>query len=386
MIGRAFGTALIATLLVWPVAAQSPLSIKSQVETGWTSNATDSAAGRDDLYATHNTEISLTGVAGNALLRGTLSITQTRFMATNFEDDDEVAGGIEAELALGTDAKLRLGYAVTRSWTGDDLNIEGFIIPIRSDETDHEFIGTLVVTGPDQQVTVDVAGLWAVEGDSELAGLGLSPLKLQPDVGSVTTRIAWEKAISPTMAALAATEAWFTTVPELDQYLFFRAPADGGRVSAGLRVVAGPVTLSGSAGFDLVWPKGRADLRRTSPYFAMAASLAPAAGVNLSLNAGTGVELVDPIDGVAGHTAAIDLAATVALTPQVALSAQLGGWREVGLYDTSLIRSRRTAALGLRYAASAQFSYGATLSLGHYDNPGESYDKTGLAFSVTGSL
>lgn len=386
MIGRAFGTALIATLLVWPVAAQSPLSIKSQVETGWTSNATDSAAGRDDLYATHNTEISLTGVAGDALLRGTLSITQTRFMTTSFEDDDEVAGGIEAELALGTDAKLRLGYAVTRSWTGDDLNIEGFIIPIRGDETDHEFIGTLVVTGPDQQVTVDVAGLWAVQGDSELVGLGLPPLKLQPDVGSVTTRIAWEKAISPTMAALAAMEAWFTTVPELDQYLFFRAPADGGRVSAGLRVVAGPVTLSGSAGFDLVWPKGRADLRRTSPYFAMAASLAPAAGVNLSLNAGTGVELVDPIDGVAGHTAAIDLAATVALTPQVALSAQLGGWREVGLYDTSLIRSRRTAALGLRYAASAQFSYGATLSLGHYDNPGESYDKTGLAFSVTGSL
>ncbi|MDB5527667.1 MAG: hypothetical protein JWR51_770 [Devosia sp.] len=385
MIGRAFGTALIATLLAWPAAAQSPLSIKSQVETGWTSNATDSAAGQDDLYGTHSQEISLTGVAGNALLRGTLSITQTRFMATSFEDDDEVAGGIEAELALG-DAKLRLGYAVTRSWTGDDLNIEGFIIPIRSEETDHEFVGTLVVTGPDQQVTVDVAGLWAVQGNSELVGLGLPPLKLQPDVGSVTTRIAWEKAISPTMAALAAMEMWFTTVPELDRYLFFRAPADGGRVSAGLRVAAGPVTLSGSAGFDLVWPKGHADLRRTSPYFAVAASLVPTAGVSLSLNAGTGVELVDPIDGVAGHTSAIDLAATVALAPQVELSAQLGFWREVGLYDTSLIRSRRTAALGLRYAASAQLSYGATVSFGHYDNPGESYDKTGIAFSVTGNL
>jgi hypothetical protein len=108
--------------------------------------------------------------------------------------------------------------------------------------------------------------------------------------------------------------------------------------------------------------------------------------VSLSLNAGTGVELVDPVDGVAGHTSAIDLAATVALTPQVALSAQLGGWREAGLYDTSLIRSRRTAALGLRYAASAQLSYGATLSFSHHDNPGESYNKTGIALSITGSL
>lgn len=386
MIGRAFGTALIATLLVWPVAAQSPLSIKSQVETGWTSNATDSAAGGDDLYATHKEEISLTGTAGNAVLRGTLSITQTRFLDTSFEDDDEVAGGIEAEMALGADAKLRLGYAVTRSWTGDDLNLGGFIIPIRSEETDHEFVGTLVVTGPDQKVTVDVAGLWAMQGDSELVGLDLPRLKLEPDVGSVTTRIAWEKAISPTLAALAGMEAWYTSVPEIDQFRFFRAPADGGRASAGLRVIAGPVTLSGSAGFDLVWPKGRADLRRTSPFFAVAVSLVPAAGVNLSLNTGTGVELVDPIDGVAGHTSAIDLAATMALTPQVALSAQLGGWREVGLYDTSASRSRRTAALGLRYAASAQLSYGATLSFGHYENPGESYDKTGLAFSVIGSL
>jgi hypothetical protein len=40
----------------------------------------------------------------------------------------------------------------------------------------------------------------------------------------------------------------------------------------------------------------------------------------------------------------------------------------------------------LRYAASAQLSYGATVSFGHYENPGESYNKTGIAFSVTGNL
>ncbi|MDB5585453.1 MAG: hypothetical protein JWP26_423 [Devosia sp.] len=386
MIRRAIGTVLIATLLVWPVAAQSPLTITSQVETGWTSNATDSAAGRSDFYATHNEEISLTGTAGDALLRGTLRITQTRFLDTTYEDDDEVAGGVEAELALGTDAKLRLGYAVTRSWTGDDLNIEGFIIPIRSEETDHEFVGTFVVTGPDQKVTVDVAALWAVQGKSELVGLGLPPLKLEADVGTVTTRIAWEKAISPTMAALAGMEAWFTTVPELDQLLYFRAPADGGRVSTGLRVIAGQLTLSGSAGFDLVWPKGHADLRRTSPYFAVAASLVPTDGLTVTLNTATGVELADPLDGVAGRTAAIDLGATVALAPQVELSAQLGGWQEAGLYDTSLIRSRRTAAVGLHYAVSPRLGYGATVSFAHHDDPGESYDKTGVALSVTGSL
>jgi hypothetical protein len=377
---------LAAALLADPVAAQSPLSISSSVESGWTSNATGSAAGGDDLYVTYSEQISLTGTTETALLRGTLSVTQTRFMQTSFEDDDEIAGGIEGELAIRDDATLRLGYAVTRSWTGDDLDLGGLIIETRGVETDHEFVGTFVVKGPDQQVAVDVATLYAIQGESELIGLGLPPLRVNPDVGSVTTRVAWEKTISPTLAVLAGMEAWFTSVPKLDQFLFFRAPANGGRASTGLRLLAGPVTLRGSAGFDLVWPHGHADLRRTSPYFVLAASLAPADGLTVTLNTETGVELIDPLDGVAGRTATIDLGATLALTPEMALTAQLGAWQERGLYGTDLVRSRRTAALGLHYAPSPQLGYGATLSFGHYENPGESYDKTSLALSLTGTL
>jgi len=386
MIRRAVGTMIMTALLVEPGMAQSPFSVTSHVETGWTSNATDSAGGGADIYATHNEEVSITGTTGPLMLRGTLSITQTRFMRTSFEDDDELAGGIEAEFAFGSVAKLRLGYAVTRSWTGDDLRVGALVIATRGVETDHEFIGSLVVVGPTQQFSVDVATLSALQGDSELVGLGLPRIKLQPDVGQVTTRVAWEGALAPNLAALAGGEFWYTSVPEIDQYLFFRAPADGGRANAGLRLAIDQLILSGSAGFDLVWPKGHADLRRTSPYFAVAASLVPTPGMTVALTSGTGVELLDPIDGVAGHTSTIDLAATIVVGPQVELSAQVGGWREVGLYDTSLMRSRRTAALGLRYAASAQTSYGTTLSFGHYENPAEVYDKTGIVFSFTGSL
>ncbi|QDZ10983.1 hypothetical protein [Devosia ginsengisoli] len=377
---------LVAMTGVVPALAQSPIAISSQVESGWTSNATDSAAGGEDFYVTHSHDLSLTGRTDNLLLRGSLSISQTRFATTQFEDDAAVTGAVEGELALGADAVLRLGYAVTQNWTGDDLGIGALVVPVRSSETQHEYLAEFTLRGIDQQVVVAVTGDWALPGDSVLDGLGLPPLRLPPIVGSVAGKVNWERALTPNLAVLTGMEAWFTLIPEVDQLTYLRAPADGGRVSAGLRLADGTWTAEGKGGVDLVWPKGFSALTRTMPYIAVAASVVPMAGVTLAASGETGVELADPADGVAGRTAAIDLGATWMLMPEVTLSASLAGQQEWGLFDTDLVRSVRMAALGARYAVSERFTYRAMLTWSRHAEPDEQYDKAGLALSLRGDF
>ena len=369
-----------------PAVAQSPLALTSAVETGWTSNATESAAGGDDFYVTHNHELSLSGQSGNLLLRGSLAVSQTRFAATSFEDDAAVTGAVEGQLALGADAVLRLGYAVTQSWKGDELLFAGLVVPVRSEETAHEYLAEFTLRGIDQQVNVAVTADWTLPGDSVLDGLGLPPLRLTPRVGSVTGRVGWERALAANLAVLTGLEAWFTLIPELDQAIYLRAPADGGRVSAGLRVADGNWSAEGWGGVDLVWPKGFSALTRTLPYISLVARFVPVIGVTLALTGETGVELTDPVDGVAGRTAGLELGASWMLTPEVTLSAELSAQQEWGLFDDSLGRSVRMAVLGASYALSERFTYRATLSWSRHADPGESYDKAGIALSLTGAI
>ena len=369
-----------------PSMAQSPIAISSTVETGWTSNATDSATGGADFYVTHSHDMSLTGRTDKLLLRGSLSISQTRFATVTFEDDAEVTGAVEAQMALGADAALRLGYAVTQNWAGDDLAIGALVVPVRSTGTEHEYLAEFTLRGIDQQVVVAVTADWALPGDSVLDGLGLPPLRLSPQVGSVAGRVAWERALSPGLAVMTGMEAWFTLIPEADQATYLRAPADGGRVSAGLRLAEAGWSAEGRGGVDLVRPKAPAAPTRTMPYIALAASVTPRAGITLTLNGETGVELADPVDGVAGRTAALDLGAAWALAPELALSAKLAAQREWGLFDDRLARSVHMAALAARYALPHGFAYRAALTWSRHDDPGESYDKAGLVLSVQGDL
>lgn len=380
------GLVLIVALGGGPVAAQSPLVLSSQVETGWTSNASDSVAGGADFYVSQSHELSLSGQSGDLLLRGSLALSQTRFATLSFEDDTEVTGAVEGQLALGADAVLRLGYAVTQSWMGDDLLLAGLILPVHSAGAEHEYLAEFTLRGTDQQVSVGLTADWTLPGNSVLDGIDLAPLRLTPRVGSVTGRVDWERVLAPDLVVLTGMEAWFTLVPEADQLDYLRAPADGGRVSAGLRLAGSDWSAEGKGGVDLVWPKGLSALTRTVPYISLMASFVPMSGVTLALKGQTGVELAGPVDGVAGRTAALDLGATWLVTPEVALSAELSTRREWGLFDTSLERSVRMAMLSARYVLSERFKYRATLSWSRHADPGESYDKAGIALSLIGSL
>ena len=90
----ALGGGVVGDLAGFAVAAQSPLAVSSQVETGWTSNASDSAAGGEDFYVSQSHELSLSGQSGDLLLRGSFALSQTRFATINLEDDTEVTGAV----------------------------------------------------------------------------------------------------------------------------------------------------------------------------------------------------------------------------------------------------------------------------------------------------
>jgi hypothetical protein len=386
MVRAGVGVIWVAALGSAPALAESPLALSSRVETGWTSNATDSGMGGEDIYATHSHDLTLTARTDNLVLRGSLALAQTRFASTHYENDDEVTGAIEAQLVLGSSGVLRLGYAVTRRWTGDGLAIGSTLVPVRSASTDHEYLAEFALRGTDQQVTVAVTGVWEMPGDSVLEGLGLPPLRLSPQVASINGRLGWERALSENMAVLGGMETWFTSIPDEDQVVHLRAPADGGRVAAGLRMIEGNWSAEAWGGIDMVWPKGFSEMTRSLPYVSVAASLVPMVGVTLSASAKTGVELADPVDGVAGRTAAIELGATWTLTPQVTVSATLAGQQEQGLFEESLQRSVRMAKLGASYALSQRVALGTTLSWARHDDPRESYDKAGLALSMNASF
>lgn len=386
MVMHRMGLALIATMGGGTAAAQSPMTLSSGIETGWTSNATDSAAGGADFYVSHSHELSLSGQNENLLLRGSFAVSQTRFALMSFEDDAEVTGAVEGQLALGADATLRLGYAATQRWTGDDLWLAGLMVPVRSGEAEHEYLAEFTLRGRDQQASVAVMADWTLPDDSTLDGLGLPPLRLAPRVGSVTGRVDWERALSPSMAVLAGMETWFTLIPETDRAVYLRAPADGGRVSAGLRLAGEGWAAEGRGGADFVWPTGLSALTRTMPYASLAASIMPMAGVTLALEGESGVELADPVDGVAGRTAAVEFGATWQVTPKVVLSAELSARQEWGLFEEGMRRSARMAMLGLNYAVSDRFAYRAALSWSRHDEQDDGYDKAGIALSLTGQI
>src|SRR5690606_15216941 len=90
------------------VMAQSPLSLKSTIETGWTSNATESVAGGADVFVQHRHEATVTGTLGMLSLRAGLNFEQTHFATLSGEDDLALGGGVEIGMAPGEGVSLRI--------------------------------------------------------------------------------------------------------------------------------------------------------------------------------------------------------------------------------------------------------------------------------------
>ncbi|WP_156385668.1 hypothetical protein [Devosia sp. Root685] len=340
------------------VVGEDAFALKSTVETGWTSNATETTDGPSDLFVEHEHELSLTGAIGALSLRGTLLFEQTRFATISVEDDMSAAAGVEATLELDKGMALRAGYAVTRDWIGEGLPLDGTLIGIAGGKVTHETMLELAVAGADQQVSMTVNGSWRYPEKSVISGLPivLPPVRLDPEVGVVGVGVNWEKAVSSTMAVLGRLKGDFSNVPEDDQIDYVRLPGTAGTAAGGIRAKEGNLFVEFLAGATMVWPLIDPALREVLPYLAMQSEIALSERWSVALRAEKRVELDDPLDPVASGVSEVELSARYRMTDAISLSAAISRSDEAGIFDPSQTRQVQSASLRLDYVIADQAS------------------------------
>lgn len=347
---------LVATCLgAWvvvalPASAQQAWALTSTIETGWTSNASERPSGASDIYIRNVHALRGEVPAGDVVLRGSLSLDQTQFQLTRYEDDVSLAADIEAEWLFDPSLVLRLGYSASRSWTGDELDLGGVALAVRTDETVQSAGLELTAGTADRRLVLDAAATWHRSAPAQIELIG--PLTLVADVTSAEAGIAWESALSPHAAVLAEMRSWFTTVTVAEQLAFSRFPANQGRVVTGLRWQDGPLGIEVRAGFDLVVPKIDGLDTRLLSSNAVALNFQATEKFRLTFAAANGVELTDPLDGVAGRTTEWQLGAVYAVTEATELQVGVSSDSEAGLYDGTVSSRSLSLSAGLQHAFS----------------------------------
>lgn len=366
--------------------AQSPMTVASTVEAGWTSNATETIGGRPDLYVRHGHDMEIKGTLGSLSLRGGLNFEQMRHATLAGENDISIGGGMEMGAVLGEGVALRAGFAPTWSSLGEMVDIGGVPLTLTSPEWEHEALAELVMVGDARQVTIGMDGLLRLPGATAFDLAGLDPIHLDPDVALITARVDGELALNSELALLGRLHGFSTSVSYEDQVEFGREPANGARLAAGVRVKTGDVSFEGRAGFDLVWPRNAPRFANYLPYFDVSTSVQALERLVLTARARTGLELVSPIDGVAGATMDAELGAHLGIGEQVRLGATLGLKRETGIYDASLVKVRRMAGVSLAYQAAAGTEIGIKAHVSAVEEPIGAYDIKTVALTFRATL
>ncbi|MFC3703302.1 hypothetical protein ACFOOL_00870 [Devosia honganensis] len=379
---------VIIASVFFPLLAhgQAPLSLSSRLESGWTSNAPERPGGSADTYLRQIHDLSLRGTLGITAIGLGLSLEQIRFTGQHAEDDFAVTGAIEASTAPADGVQLRLGYAQTRRWSGETADLGGVVFGIRNPVTEHETIAELTLEGAGMRLVMGVDGLWRMPGLATVAGLPLPPRRIEPETALATLRADGEMALGTDLAGLARLRGFYTHVPAADRFNYWREPASALRGAAGLRLRLDRFTAQVHAGLDLVRPQSAPHLLRALPHFEASAEAAVLERLTLRGSAVTGLELLDPIDGVAGRTMEAELGARLALTEPLSLSATAAVSRERGLYDRTLGQFSRSVRLGAAYALAPGVELEMTAGQEHVEGPGGPYSVRKLAATLAGRL
>jgi len=384
---RIASAVLLFCLLSETALAESPFSATSNAEAGWSSNISETPTGPSDFYLRHNHDLSLRGSLGSLDWKAGLKIDQTKYLHHSGEDDLEVTGGLEVGLPLASDMRLRLGYAVTREWTGTIADFGGTMVDISGEGITHEFIAELLMAGEGRAFVVGVDGVLSRPGDSVLAGLGLPPLRLAPEENAVTVRVDGEWVVGENLFALGRGHAFSTQVPELDKIAYGREPSQGLRLGVGLRHASEAFTVSGYVGADTVWPTNASHLIKVVPYVDVEAELALREGIGLGFRGLWGVGRDEPIDGVASQNLDLELALRLALHERVTLSAKAGLNREEGLYFPAGARWQKTLGADLTAALTDKISVRIGAQQKWVEQPGgDDYAVTRLNMGVSGAI
>ena len=366
--------------------ADSPISLVSKVESGWTSNATESAGGRGDFYLRHSHDFSVLGEMGPLALRTGFMLEQHVFRQHEGENDLSVTGGVEAGLTLSESMALRMGYALTREWTGKVVDLGPLSLSIKSPETSYETLGEIRVAGDGRLVVMGFDMRASLPGLSEFEGLAIPPVQIEPEVAEVTARLDGEWVVTPDLAGLARLHWINVSVPDDDRFGFSREPASVARLATGIRLRQAAWSLEARGGLDLVWPKAAPHLALWLPYAEANASMSVTEQFSLTARALAGVETFKPVDGVAGRLLEAELGGRFALTEALALSGGLAVTQERGLYEERLAVLRRSirggVAVSLARGGEVEFAVNHMV----VEETGGAYPVTRIGLTLAGRV
>lgn len=383
---RRFSCIALWVIGISPVLGEDVFALRSTVETGWTSNATETPAGPSDFFLEHKHELSLSGNLGTLSLRGTLLFEQTSFASVAVEDDMSAAAGVEAVLELDKGMVLRAGYALTRDWIGEGLPTNGMLIGVAGGKVTHETMLELAIAGSDQQVSVAVNGSWRYPEEAVISGLpfDLPPVRLDPQVATIGVAVNWEKAVVETMAVLGRLKGDFSNVPDADQFDYGRLPGTAATVAGGVRANAGNLQVEALVGATMVWPLIDPGLRAVLPYLVMQSELALGDRWTLAARAEKRVEIDDPIDPVASSVSEAELSARYRMTDVSSISASLSRSDEAGIFDAGQTRQVLSASLRFDHALADHVGLSLVAMRKWVDEAGDSYqaDRFTLALST----
>jgi len=359
------------------------VSSASHVTGGWTSNATETPGGPSDTYVEHRHDISFAGGQDGLALRGRLSLSQTRFVSTDVAED-EFGAGIEGEMLLAPGVTLRLGYALDHKQATDGLPLGGGILPVDSAETRQEVGGQVTVARGTETVTLSLVREGLHFGPTRIGSL--PPMRMTADAGVTSLEAEWRHALGGGALVLAGGRLRFTGVGEEDRLLFERFPAHDLRMSFGLGSEGqGNIAALARGGLDVVWPDGRGDLAELQP-FAEFLLEARFGGFAAALEAGTEIELIDPVDGVAGTKRRLGIELVQALMPGLDAHGGFAHEREKGIYDPASFIEKTSLSAGLRYRPDTHWSYGLAVTRTGHSEQGLAYRKTDVALTISGAI
>ncbi|ODT79261.1 MAG: hypothetical protein ABS76_20590 [Pelagibacterium sp. SCN 64-44] len=374
--------------MIWPGAAlaQPVVSLSSKAESGWTSNASESVGGAPDFYLRHSHDLSVTTLTGPLALRGSLQVEQQVFRLHQGENDLSLAGGVEAGLALTDGLSLRLGYAQTREWNGDMVDLGPLVVSLETPVVEHEILGEIAVEDAGRRVVLGVDVSRRQPGPTTFAGLPLPPLRLEAEMLQVRARADGEWVVTPEMAGLTRLHWTTTRISEDDRTAFGREPAGLAELAAGLRLRQGALATEAWIGVDLVWPEAAPHLLHRLPFFEASAELAASDRLMLEARGFAGVELADPVDGVASRVLEAELGGRLALAERASLTMGLAWRREQGLYDESSTSTRRSLRAGITMPLAAGLEAGLTASHAEIAEPGGAYRVSTIGLTLNGKV
>lgn len=370
-----------------PALAAGPVTVETQVESGFTSNAADSPIGQPDIFMRKSATVTLAGAGEGLELRGSLGLSAVSFLHQDFEDDQAVALDLAMGKALTETWTLRGSFSLTGQQQGDDLGLGGLFVAIRTPSLTHREGLDLAYQDQRQALRFYLAAETRWYGDTAFPGNPLVPVRLTAQSQEIGAGFSGRWVVSPDWTVTADLALHHVLVPEADQLTYGRLPLDMAQAGLGAEWrIAPALALAGTAGLARLWSADGAGLDKVAPVWSAGAQWAVAEPVLVSLATSHGIDLLDARDGLATARDSVEAKLGLALDADTGFALAWSRTVEQGLYLPASMAVEQGATIGLERRLGPYLSASLTLGVTDHQELGASYRKTQWALMLAAAI